>query len=79
MSSRRLYNVYLLSGVLVGVSLAVVALVTADYLWVIVGAGGSVSCLWRFLSRRRGQENALPNKSAIVRWRDRNEHGSGPT
>jgi hypothetical protein len=71
---RRAYSIYLLSGTIVCAIVGVVALVTGQYLWIIVGAGGSVSCLWGFLRRRRAQANVLPNKSAIARWREHKEH-----
>lgn len=71
---RRAYSIYLLSGAVVCAVLAVLALVTGQYLWIIVGVGGCVSCLWGFLSRRHAQGHVLPNKSAIARWREGKEH-----
>ena len=50
---RRAYSIYLLSGAVVCAVLAVLALVTGQYLWIIVCVGGCVSCLWGFLSRRQ--------------------------
>lgn len=76
MKMRLAYTIYLLSGAIVCAIVGVVALVTGQYLWILVGVGGSVSCLWGFLRRRRAQVDVLPNKSAIARWRERKEHRS---
>lgn len=73
MKVRRAYTIYYLSGATVCAIAGVVALVTGQDLWIIVDVGGSVSCLWGFLRRRRAQA-VLPSKSAIARWRDRREH-----
>jgi hypothetical protein len=67
----RAYSIYLVSGAVVCVAVAVRAIIAREYLWLIVGVGGSVSCLVYLLLGRRVQEKITPNKSTIARWRDR--------
>lgn len=75
MKMRRAYTIYLLSSAVACAVLVVLALVTGQYLWIIVGVGGCVSCLWGFLrSRHARRAHVLPNKSTIARWREHKEH-----
>jgi hypothetical protein len=67
----RFYSIYLLSGSAVCLSVAIMALVTGEYLWLIVGLGGAFSCLVCFWSRKRRREPGLPNRSGVDRWRNR--------
>ncbi len=49
----------------VGLALVVLSVPPQTYYWSVL--------------RRRSQAKVLPNKSGFARWRDHNEHGSGPT
>jgi ABC-type tungstate transport system substrate-binding protein len=70
MNVRRVYSFYLLFGVVICVAVAVGAVVKHEYVWVVVGVGGAISCGGYVLRRTRNQTRSLPTKSKIARWRE---------
>jgi hypothetical protein len=67
----RAYSAYFLSGTVVCAAVAAGAIIKGEYSWIIVGVGGSLSCLVYFLRGRRIGDKVFPNKSRVARWRER--------